>query len=125
MHEEASAFLKSQAEHPSKEESVGSIKRDIPPTIFDAIYQSNLPDQEKSLGRLAQEGFVILAAGSDTTSRALTYGMYHLVTNPQFLERLRGELLTVMPELKDKPPLKVLEGLPLLVSSDLIDMLLQ
>jgi len=116
MHEEAAKFLKSQDKPSFEDESAMSVKRDIPPTIFDAIYESHLPDQEKSLERLAQEGFVILAAGSDTTSRALTYGMYHLVTNPRFLERLRGELLTVMPGLADKPSLKVLEGLPLLVS---------
>ena len=117
MHREAAAFLEHKAKQLSSGEVSSSKKWDIPPTIFHAIYESQLPDQEKSLERLAQEGFVLMAAGSDTTSRALTYGLYHLVVNPHILKRLREDLLTVMPELNSKPALKVLEELPFFVSS--------
>lgn len=91
----------------------------LPRTIFHAIDQSLLPPDEKNLERLAQEGFVLISAGSDTTARAFKYAMYHLLANPTLLERLRQELQTVMPDVTSKPHMKVLNGLPFFVSSNL------
>jgi cytochrome P450 len=44
--------------------------------------------------RLAKEGFVIAAAGGDTTSSTISVALYHLLANPHMLSRLRTELAT-------------------------------
>jgi len=85
---------------------------ELPPSLFYGIVRSSIPPQEKSFERLAQEAFVFLFAGSDTSSHALSHALYYLVANSTVLERLRQELSTVMPNPKFKPELKVLEGLP-------------
>lgn len=95
MHNEAAEYLDEQASN----QCPGSTPKswELPPTIFHAIDSSSLPAQEKPLARLAQEGFVLIAAGTDSTSRALTYAIYHLLANSDLLDRLQTELSTIMP----------------------------
>lgn len=87
MHTEAREFLNTideRAEH-------GNFSNQSP-NLFDFVYHSSLPAQEKTLNRLAEEAFVVITAGGDTVARALTCGIYHLVSNPLYLDRLREEL---------------------------------
>lgn len=82
-------------------------------TIFyDILNSPSLPAEEKSLNRLAEEAFGIFVAGGDTTGRAVTNLMYHLHANTLWLQRVRAELATVMPERDRLPPYSKLEGLP-------------
>ncbi len=41
-------------------------------TIFEEICRGDLPEQEKSVERLAQEGALVVSAGTETTA----WGMY-------------------------------------------------
>ncbi|KAL8753030.1 MAG: hypothetical protein Q9184_005544 [Pyrenodesmia sp. 2 TL-2023] len=88
-----------------------------PSSIFDSIIASKgLSPKEKEVDRLAQEGFVVLVAGGETTAQVLTTGTYHLLANKNPRQRLKDELATIMVEPGAQPPLKVLEQLPWLTA---------
>ncbi|RDW76820.1 uncharacterized protein DSM5745_06812 [Aspergillus mulundensis] len=64
----------------------------VKPSIFGAILASNLPEVEKSDWRLGGEGFNVIAAGTDTTSWALTVVTFYLLSQRETLDRLQREL---------------------------------
>ena len=90
-------------------------KSDTSPTIFQTILSSTLPGEEKRAERMGQEAFIIVVAGSDTISRILTAGTFHLLNNPPVLEKLKKELWEAMPDPYQNADIKVLEELPWLV----------
>lgn len=75
----------------------------------------DLPKEERSPQRLADEGGVLLGAGSEATAQALSITTYYILTTPGVLQRLRGELKSVMPRNTDIPKWTDLEKLPYLV----------
>lgn len=86
-----------------------------PKTIFHGIMQADLPPAEKTADRLADEAFVLLVAGAETTARTLCVILCHLLSSPSVLVRLRAELDPVMKQRQPQlPPSRVLEELPLL-----------
>lgn len=86
-------------------------------TIFMEILGSSLPPEEKSVGRLNAEAFLVLGAGTDPTTRNLTVTLYYLLADKELLEHVREELKTIAP--RPDSPLTVagLEALPLFVST--------
>ena len=88
-------------------------------TMFTSLADPSLPPEERTLARLEDEGFVVLAAGTETTAYSLSVTLFHLLDNPEILSKLYDEVKTVMPEPSSRPPLSVLENLPLLVSAPL------
>lgn len=89
----------------------------LPRTIFHSLLQSNVPAEEKSLKRLVEEGQLVVGAGADTTAHALTTTTFHLLDNPDKLEKLRKELREAMPHPSQPAQLSVVENLPYLVSN--------
>ncbi|KAK1758505.1 cytochrome P450 CYP542B3 [Echria macrotheca] len=92
---------------------------DVPhATIFHDLLSSKLlPPPEKSTRRLAEEGQVLVQAGTLTSSWALTLATFHLLDQPLLLRRLRDELCAAIPDPSDDPgsfDLPRLEALPLL-----------
>lgn len=86
-----------------------------PKTIFHGIMQADLPPAEKTADRLADEAFVLLVAGAETTARTLCVILCHLLSSPSVLARLRTELDPVVQQHRPQlPPSRVLEELPLL-----------
>lgn len=84
-------------------------------TLIDQVLDSKLVPDEKSSCRLVEEIRSAIGAGTETTSNALTVITYHLLSNPDKLARLRGELeLNCDPEKQTE--LCKLEQLPYLVS---------
>ncbi|RDA82760.1 hypothetical protein CP532_2030 [Ophiocordyceps camponoti-leonardi (nom. inval.)] len=88
--------------------------------LFHALDKEPLSLGDEGHKRLADEGIVILAAGMDTTSTTLSLIFFHLLYNPQLLEKLREELrlnaeATSWAELEQLPYLRgvVNEGLRL------------
>ncbi|EER29799.1 hypothetical protein CPC735_011170 [Coccidioides posadasii C735 delta SOWgp] len=81
-------------------------------TLIDQLLDSKLPQEEKSMERLAAEIRSAIGAGTETTSNSMTY---HLLANPQKLQRLRDELLKLGPGREAN--LCELEQLPYLVRS--------
>ena len=86
------------------------------PTVFYEIIHSELPPTEKKPDRLKDEAAAILGAGAVTTAWTLTVAIYHLTVHPQKLERLRGEISSVMPDPSQPAKLQQLERLPYLTS---------
>lgn len=84
--------------------------------MFAALADPSLPAEERTLERLENEGFVILAAGL-TTAYSLSVTMFYLLDNPGILSELYDEIKGVMPDPAECPPLATLENLPLLVRS--------
>ncbi|KAK4862903.1 hypothetical protein LT330_003036 [Penicillium expansum] len=67
-------------------------------TLFHALLDSKLPPEEKAPGRLSQEVFTVISAGGETTAKNLTTLTFHLLNNPDKLQRLRDELNRLDPD---------------------------
>ncbi|RAH51055.1 cytochrome P450 [Aspergillus brunneoviolaceus CBS 621.78] len=65
-------------------------------SVFDSVLDApNLPDAEKTLPRLEQEGTLLALAGTESPAQTLTVAFYHLLANPALLAKLRQELRTL------------------------------
>lgn len=86
------------------------------PTIFHDLLSSKLPPSGLTLPRLAEEGLTLIGAGTVTTSHTLATTVYHLLSAPSKLSRLRSELATLTnPAEPSQPPTWTqLEHLPYL-----------
>ncbi|KAJ6078615.1 hypothetical protein N7467_008368 [Penicillium canescens] len=67
-------------------------------TLFHALLDSKLPAEEKSASRLSQEIFTVISAGGETTAKNLTTLTFHLLNNPDKLQKLRDELNRLDPD---------------------------
>lgn len=67
--------------------------------IFYGLLKSNLPESGKSLARLAEQAYVLVTTGSDTTANTLTVVTYELLVNPYILQKLRVELQDATPKI--------------------------
>ncbi|OKL60205.1 hypothetical protein UA08_04932 [Talaromyces atroroseus] len=86
-------------------------------SIFDALNDPELlAPEERTIDRLQDEGQILLGAGSETTAKSLTVIALHLLRDPSVLERLRGELKTVMPTTTSTASWTELEKLPFLTA---------
>ncbi|KAJ5084943.1 hypothetical protein NUU61_009522 [Penicillium alfredii] len=61
-------------------------------TLFHALLDSQLPPEEKQASRLSQEVFTVISAGGETTAKNLSTITFHLLNNPEKLQKLREEL---------------------------------
>ncbi|KAJ5826070.1 hypothetical protein N7474_003208 [Penicillium riverlandense] len=83
-------------------------------TIFDSLISSDVPAQERTLDRLEDESALLLGAGTETTARAITVSMFHLMSRPGLMHTLREELKTVLSTPTSKASWADLEKLPYL-----------
>ncbi len=86
------------------------------PTVFDSLFDSNLPPQEKSTWRLTSEGAMLMAAGTETVSWTLAVLTFYILSRPEILSKLTEELQTVVSDSRNLPSWSKLERLPLLHS---------
>jgi cytochrome P450 len=92
----------------------GELKEPERPTFFHDVVSSGLPEREKTPARLAQELQIVVAAGSETVAKFLSWTTYFLLENPEKLEKLKEELNRLDP---DRTATMVdLENMPYLVS---------
>lgn len=82
-------------------------------TLFHALVESTLPPKEKAADRLSQEVFTVIATGGETTAKNLTIITFHLLKNPEKLQKLREELNRLDPD--GTAPLVKYEAMPYLV----------
>jgi cytochrome P450 len=82
--------------------------------LFRAIFESEMPAEEKDVSRLASEAAAFLGAGTETTAWVLGVLTYHLVSKPEIRSRLTNELETVVDDSKSLPSWATLEQLPYL-----------
>lgn len=84
-------------------------------TLFDHLVNSDLPELELSVERLASEAQVIMGAGTVTTARSMDHLAVHILLNERVRQRLCEELREPMANFTQKmPSYKVLEQLPYL-----------
>ncbi|KAI2465613.1 putative flavonoid 3-hydroxylase [Annulohypoxylon bovei var. microspora] len=89
-------------------------RRDIFQTI---LRNENLPTTEKAFDRISHEGVVTIAAGGETTARALTIATYFLLAEKNtILPMLQEEIEAVMPSPSSRPSIQELERLPWLTA---------
>ena len=81
-------------------------------TVFHGIMQSDLPPIEKTEQRLADEAFVLIVAGAETTARVLTVIVAHLLQQKELYARLQQELSVARRSVQ--PSVTDLESLPFL-----------
>ncbi|KAJ5875447.1 uncharacterized protein N7473_012794 [Penicillium subrubescens] len=83
-------------------------------TIYDKLVQPSIPAEERSIQRIQDESSLVLAAGTETTSRIITIAMFYLSTNKPMLDTLRAELKRVLPTPTSSTTWVQLEKLPYL-----------
>jgi cytochrome P450 len=83
-------------------------------TIFEALFNSDLPDEEKKTMRLTGEGLLMLTAGTETTSWVLGAATYYLLSQPDMLARLTKEIKAVAKDPLHVPSWSTLEQIPYL-----------
>lgn len=86
-------------------------------TIYRELRDSSLPQIEKTVSRLTDEGNVLIEAGAETTAATLAVLSFHLLDNPDMLAKLRVELDNVYIEPDTKVTWKQLEKLPYLTGA--------
>ena len=64
-------------------------------TILQELYQSDLPDSEKTVQRFIEEAQTLLVAGSETTGNTLTLTTFCLLADPERAGKLKQELVQV------------------------------
>ncbi|KAL9619844.1 MAG: hypothetical protein Q9160_005584 [Pyrenula sp. 1 TL-2023] len=82
--------------------------------IIEALDDARIPPQERRMGRLVDEGQVILFAGTENSARALAIGVFHLLENRALLARVRDDLAPLAGIPDEELTLQSLEGLPYL-----------
>ncbi|KAL4732999.1 cytochrome P450 [Aspergillus similis] len=84
------------------------------PTIFHELLTGDLPEQEKRIERLWQEGQIVVGAGTETTARALSVTLFYLLDNPRIMRHLQEELERTIPDAAQSVTWQQLEQLPYL-----------
>ncbi|KAL9114326.1 MAG: hypothetical protein Q9227_001748 [Pyrenula ochraceoflavens] len=85
-------------------------------TIFHELRDSDLPESEKTIDRLAAEAEIFLGAGTETTARTLANASFWIAHDSDILRRLREELSTAIGDGKTEVTVSQLEQLPYLES---------
>jgi cytochrome P450 len=80
------------------------------------LFESNLPQAEKSVERISQEAQTLVAAGSATTSYFLKSALYFMLSDKEVLKRLQTELNEAIPDFNNLPPSHRLQQLPFLTA---------
>lgn len=79
------------------------------------LANNKLPPSEKATKRLQDEAIFFMLAASDAPSQALAITTFHILDNPGVLRKLKNELSSAFPNVKNIPSLEELEPLPYLV----------
>ena len=78
-------------------------EKDYPTIFHEFLNNPNLPPEEKTADMLFSHAYLIVIAGFETTGNTLSVATYHLLANPDKLERLKRALVQVWANL-DKSP---------------------
>ncbi|OAQ58690.1 cytochrome P450 oxidoreductase [Pochonia chlamydosporia 170] len=83
-------------------------------TIFHELLTGNLPNEEKSISRLWQEGQIVVGAGTETTAWTLSATLFYVLNDNRILHKLQKELAAAMPDSTKRISCNELEQLPYL-----------
>lgn len=65
--------------------------------MLDLLSNTTLPPQERTKQRMLDEAQLIIGGGLTTTGWAATVGLYHILTRPSILQKVRAELFELVP----------------------------
>lgn len=110
------------AEEPSSPTKAGGGSDRASRTVVHEILDSNLPQAEKTLGRISDELGTVAGAAFETAAHTTRVILYYLYSNPTMLARLRAELDEAARKhgaggAGDNLPLSALEKLPFLTGA--------
>ena len=91
-----------------------SYQKTTHPTVFRELLDSDLPREEVTIERLADEAQTVVAAGQVTTAHFLKLTTFFILEDPEIHRKLKRELKSAMPSDGSLPPLSKLEPLPYL-----------
>lgn len=83
-------------------------------TIFHELLVCDIPEQEKRLERLWQEGQIVIGAGTETTAWTLSAMLFYVLDDSEVLRKLQAELRAAIPDADDRASWSRLEQLPYL-----------
>lgn len=95
-----------------REKKSGATDDDKNPNIFAALYDSNLPPEEKTIYRLTGEGTNVIYGATETTSQSLAVLTFYLLSDPAILAKLTQILGDVVQDPTRLPSFAVLEAQP-------------
>ncbi|PNS16982.1 Isotrichodermin C-15 hydroxylase [Sphaceloma murrayae] len=107
VHAQIKRLLDDRSVAPQKREVTSQSR-----TVFEAVLDSDLPSDQKTLQRVADEALVMVVAGGETTAASVTSLLFHLLDNPTVLRQVQVELDTVMPDPAVLADWTTLEKLP-------------
>ncbi|RDW63133.1 cytochrome P450 [Aspergillus mulundensis] len=73
-------------------------------SLFHHIAQSDMPESERSLERLANEAQVLLGGGTASTARTIAFASFYILDRPDIRAHLRTELGEVMADWPRRVP---------------------
>ncbi|KUJ11165.1 cytochrome P450 [Mollisia scopiformis] len=85
-------------------------------TIFSEILQSKRPPQENSKERLFNEAQTVVSAGVETTAWTMSVTFFHLLNNPEIMQKLNKEIEEAWTDPDVPLDLPTLEALPYLTA---------
>ncbi|KAJ5689085.1 hypothetical protein N7462_003477 [Penicillium macrosclerotiorum] len=91
-------------------------KRLDSPSIIRTLVAPNGPAHLRDVECLTDEGFAMVIGGTETTTRSLSIGFFHILNNDNIRRKLREELQSVMPTPQSEPTWNELEKLPYLTN---------
>ena len=101
--------IKSEKANPKGDDTFGRI------SLIRHIFNSDMPESELSVDRLAKEAQVMFSAGTVNNARTLEFILYYLLAKDHIRNRLRDELRDTMAGYPfKKPSWADLEKLPYL-----------
>lgn len=83
-------------------------------TIFEGILNSKLPEEEKTIARLAHEAQLVVFAGEGTTAYTLQAAIFQLLSDPSIFEKVKAEVTKALPDPNEAPTFSKVEKLPYL-----------
>ncbi|KAL4941900.1 hypothetical protein BDV06DRAFT_222655 [Aspergillus oleicola] len=92
---ELKSIMASKASGKTSNASLGPTGKE---SVYDSVLDNaSLPDLQKTLLRLEQEGALLALAGTESPAKTLDVIFFHILSNCGILDKLRGEL-SVVPE---------------------------
>lgn len=83
------------------------------PTLLHTLVDPIIPEEERRLQRLVDEGTTLIFAGTETTARALSIGLFYILNDSRHVAAVPKKLTSIT--ILDSPKLSELETLPYLV----------
>ncbi|KAI1818677.1 putative cytochrome P450 [Poronia punctata] len=109
--------VKSQIRETQAQRGLGKTlaqEQNLHATIFHELLESDLPENEKTLSRLWQEGQIIIGAGTETTAWTLSVILFYILRDRTVYKNLMTELEAAIPDPTSHPSCNELEKLPYL-----------